>query len=225
MGTFERLSVVVIGVILVMILVVAVATWQEDPAEPGAGDPQARLDRLDPPAPEPQPEPPLPTPDPFPLPDPDPDPLPPLPQPDPAPAPEPEPTPGPAVARLHVVKAGESLGVIAAKYYPSSKYWKQLQRWNKLESERIAVGQELEIPSLEELGIGNLQKQGTVVLGSDDRPAPGGTWLVRKGQDLPTIAKLAYDDPARWPDIWIANRDKVKTPDELEEGVVLNLPR
>lgn len=36
MGNFEKLSVLVIGVIIVMILVVAIHTWTSDPAAPGA---------------------------------------------------------------------------------------------------------------------------------------------------------------------------------------------
>lgn len=228
MGTFERLSVVVIGVILVMILVVAVATWSEDPTEP-TGTPEARTDDLEPdPTPRDRDDPdpwlnPDPSPDPTPDPTPDPEPEPtPQPSPDPLPpGPEPIPGPRPAAARIHVVQPGESGGLIAQKYYPSAKFWPQLRRHNGLESDLIAVGQELEIPTPEELGFGNRQ---TPAPRRGGGPKPGATWKVQKGEDLPTIAKLAYGDSGRWPDIWIANRTSIDTPDDLPEGTLLTLP-
>ena len=45
------------------------------------------------------------------------------------------------------------------------------------------------------------------------------------GEDLPSIAKRAYDNVERWPDIWITNRAQVPDPKgALPEGTVLQLP-
>lgn len=219
MGTFERLSVVVIGVILVMILVVAVATWSGDPAEPERPPEAAKEEPPRPDVVDPDPEPWVP--EPF-FPDPEPTPRPePTPQPEP-PAPEPTPGPAPAIAHVHTVQPGETGGQIAETYLGSQKHWPRLRAHNGLESDVIAVGQQLEIPSLEELGIGN-RRTPTRVPGSG--PKPGEPWKVTKGQDLPTIAKLAYGSADRWPDIWIANREHIETPDDLPEGTLLTLPR
>ncbi len=227
MGTFERLSVVVIGVILVMILVVAVVTWTEEPqpgcapgtvAElPNAPGADVGQDPL-PPRDEPQ------APDPLPK----VDPLPPVDPPKPAPIEKTEtPAPAPAAAKVHVVAAGETLSEISQKYYPSSKFWRQLMTFNGLESESIHTGQKIKIPSLHDLGIENDQTKvaptEVAKTPSADAPKPGATYTVRHGDDLMKIAKQVYKDVTRWPDIWIANREKLPTPD-VSEGMVLALP-
>ncbi len=231
MGTFERLSVVVIGVILVMILIVAVVTWTEEPTaavnqarqdgnggrlDPGPG-PHSLVDPL-PPSPQPKVDPePGPAPAPGPAPEPDP-----TPKPDPAPGP----TPGPKPLKVHVVEPGETPGGISRKYYDTTKYWPQLLAFNHIEGELIRVGEEIQIPSLADLGIENLRDKPIQQPDDGTKPEPGAKWTVRKGQqDLPTIAQLAYGTTERWTDIWLANRETVPDPEKVEAGTVLALPK
>jgi nucleoid-associated protein YgaU len=58
------------------------------------------------------------------------------------------PTAEPTGARTHVVKAGETLGVIAAKEYGSAKQWKRILDANPgLDPARLHLGQRLVIPA------------------------------------------------------------------------------
>jgi len=232
MGTFERLSIVTIGVILVMILVVAVVTWTEEPAgcvpEPGT------LVSDLPPAPPPQPLPPLPSPEPpgpAPLPPaPPPGPLPPAPTPDPvvdpvpAPDPAPAPSPGPPPEKviLHVVEEGETLIGIAVRYLELPKHWQAIARENGLQGDSIRPGQTLRIPTKESLGLANAPDKAAVEgPGADD----GTTVTVQKGEDLAAVARRALRDADRWPDLWLENRELLPDPSDVREGMVLSLPR
>lgn len=231
MGTFERLSVLVIGVILVMILVVAVVTWTDDPVpcviekaeldepaeKPIVGEQPIRIARPEDPLVDPAPPP-----DPVPA---------PVPTPEPAPKPAPEPKqveqPGLPTPRIHIVQKGESLIGIARLYYPSPKFFPEIMRANGLETPLIRPGQELTIPPAGVLGLENepdkIHNQPSVPLQAT--PVPGQPYAVRRGEDLPAIAKGAYNDVERWPEIWIANRRTIPDPKaKLKEGTVLQIP-
>lgn len=51
-----------------------------------------------------------------------------------------------------------------------------------------------------------------------------GSYTVKEGDYLKKIARSVYGDPARWEDIYAANRDSVKNPGLLYKGQVLILP-
>ena len=215
MGTFERLSVLVIGVILVMILVVALVTWTDDPAPCSIDTAEQDLD----------------VPEPLPLPVPDPAPAPaPLPEVAPSPPPAPEPAvvePAVVEPRIHVVNKGETLILIARRYYKHDKFYREIMRANDLETPLIRPGQALRIPPSESLGLHNepdkLKHQPE--LPPSVGPVPGASYTVRPGEDLPTIAKRAYDDMERWIDIWYANRAALPDPKvRPEAGTVLRIP-
>lgn len=60
------------------------------------------------------------------------------------------------------------------------------------------------------------------------RPAasgqPGGTYVVKKGDDLRKIAQAVYGDKNMWEKIYRANRNVIKDPDTIRVGVTLKLP-
>ena len=85
-------------------------------------------------------------------------------------------------ASVHVVKRGDTLSEIAARYRVSQA---QIKRWNKLRGNRIYAGQRLKVGS----------------------PAQSGDWYrVRRGDTLSKIArqfsipvyKLKSDQSSRW---------------------------
>lgn len=51
-----------------------------------------------------------------------------------------------------------------------------------------------------------------------------GSYTVKEGDCLKKIAESSYGDPARWEDIYEANKDSVKNPDIIFKGQVLMLP-
>ncbi|MFH1811524.1 MAG: LysM peptidoglycan-binding domain-containing protein [Pseudomonadota bacterium] len=54
---------------------------------------------------------------------------------------------------------------------------------------------------------------------------PGSTYTVKPGDTLSKIAKEAYGDPMRWPDIARANQDKLSDPNHIAPGQKLKLPQ
>lgn len=54
--------------------------------------------------------------------------------------------------------------------------------------------------------------------------AAGRTHVVKKGESLWKIAKLELGDGNRWKEIYEVNRDKLKTPEALRDGMELKLP-
>jgi len=60
-------------------------------------------------------------------------------------------------------------------------------------------------------------------------PAPSAppvprTYTVVAGDSLSKIAKREYGDGNKWPQIFDANRDKIKNPDMIHPGQVLVIP-
>lgn len=50
------------------------------------------------------------------------------------------------------------------------------------------------------------------------------TYVVKAGDSLSKIAKEVYGDAARWPEIFEANKDKIKDPDAIRPGQELRIP-
>lgn len=54
--------------------------------------------------------------------------------------------------------------------------------------------------------------------------APARTYTVVAGDSLSKIAKREYGDGSKWRAIFEANRDKIKNPDLIHPGQVLDIP-
>lgn len=59
--------------------------------------------------------------------------------------------------------------------------------------------------------------------GRTSAPAEG-SWTVEEGESLGSIAERFTGDWGRYPELWVANQDRVPDPDKLEKGTVLVLP-
>ena len=61
---------------------------------------------------------------------------------------------------------------------------------------------------------------------STSRQAPGAsrTVTVKAGDSLSKIAKNELGDASQWKAIYEANKDKIKDPDMIHPGQVLNIP-
>jgi nucleoid-associated protein YgaU len=60
---------------------------------------------------------------------------------------------------------------------------------------------------------------------SRGRAAGGQTYTVQSGDSLSKIAKQFYGDASQYNKIFEANRDKLKDPDKIQPGQVLNIPQ
>jgi nucleoid-associated protein YgaU len=59
---------------------------------------------------------------------------------------------------------------------------------------------------------------------SSTAPAAAQTYTVKSGDSLSKIAKHIYGDASSWHKIYDANRDKIKNPDLIHPGQVLDIP-
>ncbi|OGM05339.1 hypothetical protein A2715_05700 [Candidatus Woesebacteria bacterium RIFCSPHIGHO2_01_FULL_39_32] len=125
------------------------------------------------------------------------------------------------VGSQHTVAKGETLWVIAEKYYKSGYNWVDIAKENNLENPGIInEGQKLNIPSVE-------FKLATVVDSpkslSEAEAISGGSYTVKQGDSLWKIAVRAYGDGYRWSDI--AKENNLLNPALIHPGNSFKLPR
>lgn len=139
----------------------------------------------------------------------------------------------------YTVKEGDTLFLIAQKYYNDGYKFTEIAKTNNLANENsIETGQILEIPKLditvaeasptptitseaaktEELGTGGAENQ--TIWGEK---ISGDTYTVVAGDWLSTISGRAYGDIMQYTKIAEAN--KIVNPDVIEPGTVLKIPR
>ena len=236
MGNFEKLSVLVIGVIIVMILVVALYTWTDDPAaeeqlkssvngsgrientpkEPTKKDPWGPWGAPSPVQPPKavkvvtqrtdKPE---------------------LPITDQvgklAAKPPVEEPPVPSDERTYEVQQGDTLGGIALKVMGSTKYWKLLAERNDVDPMKLRLGMTLVIPAVDGAPVAP-NKSTADVASAGGSAKPGASYTVRKGDTIQKISQSAYRSIERWTDIWFANMERITDPRDLRPGMKIEIP-
>lgn len=136
----------------------------------------------------------------------------------------------------YTIKEGDTLFMIAQKYYQDGYQYTEIATANKLENPNaIEVGQVLEIPKLEEIA---LASPAASTQSTDQSPTPavgggnttiwgakieGDNYTVVEGDWLSTIAARAYGDIMAYDKIAKANN--IANPDVIEIGMQLTLPR
>ena len=122
---------------------------------------------------------------------------------------------------LYTVERGDSLWKIAQNRYNSGYKWVEIARENDLANPGLlAVGQELRLPVVQAPAVAGLT-EGVEV----ESAIEGGEYKVEKGDCLWEVAVRAYGDGYAWTRIWQANRDLLNSPDLLENGMTLAIPR
>lgn len=124
----------------------------------------------------------------------------------------------------HTVSQGESLWLIAEKYFQSGYNWVDIAQKNNLQNPNLlSQGQKLEIPEAEPKEITIAELPATGAFFGD--PITGDNYTVQEGDSLSKIAQRAYGDLYRWPEIWGNNRDKISSPNLIFPGQELKIPR
>lgn len=118
----------------------------------------------------------------------------------------------------HTVASGESLWLIAEKYFNSGYNWVDIAKENQLASpDFLEVGQILNIPKAEPIlpvtGIGE----------GISSSITGASYTVVSDDNLWDIAVRAYGDGYQW--VKIAQANNLANPDLIHAGNVLTLPR
>lgn len=148
----------------------------------------------------------------------------------------------------YTVKEGDTLFLIAQKYYDDGNLYTEIMRENSLVGDAIETGQELNIPKLasaEPLASPSPEASATPEPSTEPEasvaPAPAGekgatmtdqswgekisgeTYTVVKGDWLSKIAGRAYGDIMLYQKIAQANN--ISNPNSIEVGTVLKIPR
>ena len=139
------------------------------------------------------------------------------------------------------VKDGDTLSGLASQHLGSAGKWRELLDANAdvLEKpEQLRVGMKLRVPSPE---TENLIDQANRALATSEgtapppspspqpqpeetRPPAGRTYTVVSGDNLYRIADKTLGNGERYREIYEANRDQLRNPDDIKVGMVLKLP-
>jgi len=113
---------------------------------------------------------------------------------------------------LYTVRPGDTLESIAQKVYGDRYTWSRLVEANRDrlgDSLILSVGMELRVPPPGE------EKENP--LNSD------GTYTVRSGDSLGSIARRVYGSSRRWQELYRLNRDQLDSPADLQVGMILRV--
>jgi len=112
---------------------------------------------------------------------------------------------GPVVqgTRTYVVRAGDTLGEIAQRELGTFKRWTEIQRLNGgLDPAKLRSGMKLKLPAG---GQAVAAAQPAPARPSAPAPAPGGSYVVRKGDSLSVISQRVLGTATRWREIVALN--------------------
>lgn len=131
----------------------------------------------------------------------------------------------------YTVKEGDTLFMVAEKYYNDGYKYPEIVKANNLQNaDVIEVGQVLEIPKVEQVAVvSSPSPQATpspTMQPQDTEWGPkitGNSYTVVEGDWLSKIAGRAYGDIYTYQKI--ADANKIANPDAIEVGTVLTIPR
>jgi len=123
----------------------------------------------------------------------------------------------------HVVERGESLYVIAKRYYGKGSEWKRIVEANPerigADGETVRVGVRLRIPGVAPSEVKPEKQRGRGATGGS---APPRKYTVRKGDTLGEIAQRLLGTSKRWREILRLN--DLEDARRVREGMVLEIP-
>jgi len=136
---------------------------------------------------------------------------------------------------IHYVGEGESLWVIAQRYYGNGDYWRSIARANPKAVKpdgNVRVGVRLVIPNkagladqsgrlAEKTAVKKSNRSSDRARGSAGSPR---SYTVVPNDSLWVIAEKMLGDPNRWEEIFEANRKQLKHPEALQAGQRLKIP-
>ncbi len=124
----------------------------------------------------------------------------------------------------YIVKNGDTLFLIAEKYYKNGDKFNEIAKTNKISDvDFIQTDQVLEIPKLaEQVAITETATGGgsSTIWGSK---IEGDTYTVQDGDWLSTISARAYGEINSYQKI--ADANKISNPDLIVPGIIITIPR
>lgn len=139
----------------------------------------------------------------------------------------------------YIVQSGDSTWKVAEAFYRSGENYRDIESENGLSANAsLEVGQEIVIPDVPtRLEIDQLLSPtpafsptpSSIPLTITSTPTPTSsperTHTVRPGEGLWQIAQRYYNDGNRYVDIYEANRDRMKNPEDIRVGMELRIPQ
>ncbi len=140
--------------------------------------------------------------------------------------------------RLVTVKEGDTLSDIASEHMGSAGRWQELLDANTdvlTDPRYLRPGMRLRIPGSDESDVAELANEalrgstGSAAPSPSERQPPaappaGRTYTVRSGDSLYRIAERTMGSGNRYHELFEANKDKLASPDDIREGMVLRIP-
>jgi nucleoid-associated protein YgaU len=124
---------------------------------------------------------------------------------------------------IYTVQRGDTLSKIAEKFYERGSDWVLIRRANNLASANMLhVGQKLVIPSKDAESAP--PRRAPASTPARAAPPATGTYKVKKDDTLWRIASRVYGDGSKWTLIFQANRNILRTQNDLKVGQVLKIP-
>jgi nucleoid-associated protein YgaU len=138
----------------------------------------------------------------------------------------------------YTVAPGETWVMLSERFYADARYVQSLRNANEELTGELAAGARLLVPVFDavasEASRAPFVAQAPSAAGGPAtiaRPAPAvelntcTVFEVRKNDNLSKISKAVYGTANRWKEIFDANRDQLESPDWLQVGMKLKIPR
>jgi nucleoid-associated protein YgaU len=118
---------------------------------------------------------------------------------------------------FYTVEKGDNLWKIAEKKYSNGYIWVKIAKENNLKNASVIyVGQKLKMPVVESIIVASTGEINKIEQGE---------YKVIKNDNLWKIAVRAYGDGYKWVNIYKENKVKLNSPNLLEIGMTLNIPK
>lgn len=140
-------------------------------------------------------------------------------------------------SKEYVIQKGDTYELIARHFYGSTKHWKVIADANPdVNPTKMKVGKKITIPPNPSDEVTKPPKVDKVKSKTKEPIEPKetekhplseeGTYTIKKGDSLWTIAQNAYGNGGKWKKILEANLDKIPSEDAmLKVGMVLTIPK
>jgi nucleoid-associated protein YgaU len=144
--------------------------------------------------------------------------------------------PAPRAGQVHQVRDGDTLSSLARHYLGSSKRFLEIYEANRdllSNPDLLPIGARLKIPPADAVvrTAAPATRANPPLAPISPRPAPvrpsagsPRTYRVKAGDTLVAIAQRFYGDGERYGEIYDANRERLKAPADLREGLLLEIP-
>lgn len=137
---------------------------------------------------------------------------------------------------IYEVKTGDSSWKVALAVYGSGDNYRDIESENDMKiNQDLIVGQKITLPNVASKKLGpatTVQPTSTVVPTQAVTPQVQGTTtttntkhIVQKSEGLWQIAQKYYNDGYQYTKIYEANRDKMKSPEDISVGMELTIPQ